>query len=404
MQVVISGDGNGNIAVRVPYHAETVAALRSVPDRRWVPSDKVWLVPDTRRHGEALMGALWKSGLFEHLDSGAPEVDASKQGRPVLGSHAKIHETIHNRIVALHYSERTEEAYSQWIARFLSYAQPQRYDDIDTDDVNRFLTYLAVEKQVSASTQNQALAAVIFLFRHVFGREIGELQDVVRARRPERLPVVLTREEVRAVCSYLSYPYRLMASLMYGTGLRPNECLHLRVQDIDFEKAEILVRNGKGGNDRITMLPGSLTEAVRQQLDDVRETHRKDMQAGCGHVPLPDALDRKYPNASKEWRWQWVFPQKNRWRNSEAGKEGRHHIDPSLVQRAMKNAVQQSGITKRAGCHTLRHSFATHLLENGYDIRTVQELLGHKDVKTTMIYTHVLNRGPSGVRSPADSL
>jgi site-specific recombinase XerD len=238
-------------------------------------------------------------------------------------------------------------------------------------EVNAFLTSLAVKAKVSASTQNQALSAILFLYRHVLGREVGDLSEVIRARKPTRLPVVLTRDEVKAVLANLSGNKWLMASLMYGAGLRLMECLRLRVQDIDFSSNEILVRDG---ND------------------------------GWGRVPMPDALDRKYPNAPKEWRWQWVFPQENRWRNAKTGEEGRHHVDESLVQKAVRTAVARAGPMKRASCHTFRHSFATHLLEGGYDIRTVQELLGHKDVKTTMIYTHVLNRGPSGVRSPVDGL
>lgn len=271
-------------------------------------------------------------------------------------------------------------------------------------EINAFLTHLAVKEKVSASTQNQALSALLFLYRHVIGREVGDLGEVIRARKPTRLPVVMTREEVKAVLANLSGDKWLMASLMYGAGLRLMECLRLRAQDIDFLRNEILVRDGKGAKDRITMLPESLKGPLQHHLKKVKTIHERDLADGWGSVQLPMALDRKYPNAPKEWRWQWVFPQENRWKNQKTGEEGRHHVDESLVQKAVREAVMKAGLTKRASCHTFRHSFATHLLESGYDIRTVQELLGHNDVKTTMIYTHVLNRGPSGVRSPVDGL
>jgi integron integrase len=257
---------------------------------------------------------------------------------------------------------------------------------------------------VSASTQNQALCALLFLYRHVLNREIGDLGEVIRARKPKRLPVVMTRDEVKSVLSQLTNDKWLMAALMYGAGLRLMECLRLRVQDLDFSRNEIIVRDGKGAKDRVTMLPESLKKPLQDHLRKVKAFHEKDLADGWGCVLLPDALDRKYPNAPAEWRWQWVFPQENRWRNPKTGEEGRHHTDESLVQKAVRDAVVKAGLTKRASCHTFRHSFATHLLEGGYDIRTVQELLGHSDVKTTMIYTHVLNRGPAGVRSPADTL
>jgi integron integrase len=271
-------------------------------------------------------------------------------------------------------------------------------------EINAFLTHLAVKRSVSASTQTQALSALLFLYRHVIGREIGELGDVVRARIPARLPVVMTREEVKAVFDRMSGVNWLMANLMYGAGLRLMECLRLRVQDIDFAARLILVRDGKGHKDRVTLLPEVVRKPLRNHLNDAVKIHRQDLHEGYGRVMLPDALALKYPGAASEWRWQWVFPQAGRWKNRNTGEQGRHHVHESLVQRAVKQAVAAAGLTKRATCHTFRHSFATHLLEAGYDIRTVQELLGHKDVKTTMIYTHVLNRGPSAVRSPADAL
>jgi integron integrase len=271
-------------------------------------------------------------------------------------------------------------------------------------EINAFLTHLAVKERVAASTQNQALSALLFLYRHVLAREIGDLGEVIRARKPKRMPVVMTREEVKAVLDHLSGDKWLMASLMYGTGLRLMECLRLRVQDIDFSRKEILVRDGKGAKDRITMLPESLRAPLQDHLKRVKAIHERDLADGWGRVLMPEALDRKYPNAPKEWRWQWVFPQENRWKNTKTGEEGRHHVHESIIQKAVAGAVRKTGLTKRATCHTLRHSFATQLLEGGYDIRTVQELLGHKDVKTTMIYTHVLNRGGKGVKSPVDEL
>jgi integron integrase len=271
-------------------------------------------------------------------------------------------------------------------------------------EINAFLTHLAVKENVSASTQNQALSALLFLYRHVLGHEIGDLGEVIRAKKANHLPVVMTREEVKAVLSKFRGGKWLMASLMYGAGLRLMECLRLRIQDIDFSRNEILVRGGKGQKDRVTMLPESLKKPLQDYLRRVKAMHEGDLCDGCGQVPLPDALDRKYPSASREWRWQWVFPQENRWTDPKTGEQGRHHADESILQKAFKQAVEEAGLTKRATCHTLRHSFATHLLEAGYDIRTVQELLGHTDVRTTMVYTHVLNRGGRGVKSPVDDL
>ncbi len=305
---------------------------------------------------------------------------------------------------ARHYSRRTEQAYCLWVRRYIRFHGLRHPREMGEAEINAFLTHLATEREVSASTQNQALSALLFLYRNVLQRPVGDLGGVVRARRPRRLPVVLTRDEVAAVLDYLDGDLRLMASLMYGAGLRLNECLGLRVQDLDFARGEIVVRGGKGDKDRVTVLPQALRPQLRAHLATVKRIHKADLAAGWGAVELPDALARKYPHASTDWRWQWVFPQRRRWRDPRSGHEGRHHLHETVVQRAMKEAVGASGTTKRAGCHTLRHSFATHLLETGYDIRTIQELLGHKDVRTTMVYTHVLNRGGLGVRSPLDGL
>lgn len=303
-----------------------------------------------------------------------------------------------------HYSRKTEDAYRSWVIRFVRYHNLKHPEDMGEKEINAFLSHLAIRRRVSASTQNQALSALLFLYRHVLGRGIGDLGDVIRARKPKRLPIVLTREEVRDVMSRLHGQIWIIACLMYGAGLRLNECLRLRVQDIDFRTNNITVRSAKGAKDRITMLPQAAKQPLLDHLRRVKVIHEKDLADGFGKVELPHALARKYPNAPWEWRWQFVFPQKNRWKNRRTGEQGRHHLDESIVQKAVKTAVRDAGIVKRATCHSLRHSFATHLLENGYDIRTVQELLGHKDVRTTMVYTHVLNRGGKGVLSPMDTL
>ena len=316
----------------------------------------------------------------------------------------KLLDQMREALTSRHYSRHTEESYCSWVKRFIVFHNKRHPLEMAEAEINAFLTHLAINKKVSASTQNQALSALLFLYRHVLHREIGNLGEVIRARKPQRVPVVLTREEVKAVMNYLTGSKRLMASLMYGAGLRVMECLRLRIQDIDFARSEITVRSGKGDKDRVTMLPQSLTNSLQEHLRKVRAIHEKDLREGWGRVTMPDALDRKYPNASAEWRWHWVFPQENRWKNPKTGNEGRHHIDESLIQKAVRDAVAKASLIKRATCHTFRHSFATHLLESGYDIRTVQELLGHSDLKTTMIYTHVLNRGPAGVRSPVDEL
>jgi integron integrase len=271
-------------------------------------------------------------------------------------------------------------------------------------EICAFLASLAVERKVAASTQNQALAALLFLYREVLNRSMEGMETGVRAKRPERLPIVLTREEVRTVLKNMTGTAHLVANLLYGSGLRLLEALQLRVKDLDFDGGEIRLRDGKGRKDRITMLPVRLQTPLREHLDRVRILHQKDLVEGAGRVMLPDALKEKYPNADREWGWQWVFPASSRYLDRTCGIQRRHHLHESAVQREMKEAVRKSGIAKPASCHTLRHSFATHLLETGYDIRTVQELLGHKDVRTTMVYTHVLNKGARAVRSPADQL
>jgi integron integrase len=328
---------------------------------------------------------------------------ADKPKTPIAARQPKLLDCLREALRSRHYSRRTEQTYCAWVKRFIYFHNVRHPKEMSEPEINAFLTHLAIKEKVSASTQNQALSALLFLYRHVLGREIGDLGEVIRARKPKHVPVVMTRDEVKAVLGHLTGDTWLMASLMYGAGLRLMECLRLRVQDIDFARNEITVRDGKGAKDRITMLPESLAKPLQDHLRKVKVTHEKDLAEGWGQVQMPMALDRKYPKAPVDWRWQWVFPQEKRWKNIKSGNQGRHHMDESLVQKAVKDAVANAGLTKRATCHTFRHSFATHLLEGGYDIRTVQELLGHKDVKTTMIYTHVLNRGPAGVRSPVDT-
>ncbi len=388
---ILALDGK-SLSVGIPYDERLLPVVRSLPGRRWNAARKAWLLPGTPETAEALLRGLYGTGLFNR------ETD-----KPPCAATSLLDE-YERSLAARHYSPRTRRVYRAWVERFLAgigSADPCGWTEAD---INRFLTRLAAQERVSSSSQNQALAALLFLFRTVLNRTVQDLGNVIRARKPKRLPVVMTRSEARAVLERLTGDRRLAAFLLYGSGLRLNECLGLRVQDIDFEGNKILVRNGKGAKDRITMLPGSIQPDLRKHLARVRSIHEGDLAAGWGQAPLPGALDRKYPNASKDWKWQWVFPQERRWVNRETGREGRHHMDDSLLQRAVKAAARAAGLSKRVSCHTFRHSFATHLIESGYDIRTVQELLGHSDVKTTMIYTHVLNNGPLGVKSPVDNL
>jgi integron integrase len=327
------------------------------------------------------------------------------EGPPVpRRSGARLLDRVREAIRTRHLSPRTEEAYVFWIRRYIVFHGRRHPSELGAPEVTRFLSNLATAGRVSASTQNQALSALLFLYRWVLNVNLPWLDGLVRAKRPARVPVVLSREEVGAVLTHLDSARWLMAALLYGAGLRLLECLHLRVKDVDLARGEILVRAGKGNRDRRTMLPQTIRRHLAAQLTEVRDLHERDLARGAAFVALPHALARKYPNASRELGWQWVFPAARIHRDSETGELRRHHYHESALQRAVKQAVAQAGIIKPGGCHTFRHSFATHLLEDGYDIRTVQELLGHRDVRTTMIYTHVLNRGGRGVVSPVDRL
>jgi integron integrase len=315
----------------------------------------------------------------------------------------KLLDCVRDAIRARHYSRRTEEAYLLWVRRFIVFHGKRHPRELGEAAVVAFISSLA-NRDVSASTQNQALSAVLFLYEVVIGQKLPWMDGIVRAQRSARLPVVLSREEVAGLLVRLRGPVWLMASLMYGSGLRLGECVELRVKDISFDRGELTIRHGKGGKDRVTMLPAALRTPLAEHLGRVKAQHDADLAAGRGSVALPGSLCAKYPNAAREWAWQWVFPATRFYLDRTAGERRRHHLHETVVQRAVKDAVRSAGIPRPATCHSLRHSFATHLLEAGYDIRTIQELLGHRDVSTTMIYTHVLNQGGRGVRSPFDQL
>lgn len=374
---------DGRIVVRFPYSPDRVEKIKSIPGRRWHHKEKFWSIPND----ETLICAL--------KDSFAEDRRPALTGTPI--------ERLRAAARARHFSPRTEQAYVEWTLRFLQ-RFGQSLEGCGEREISAFLTDLAVKGRVAASTQNQALHALLFFFKEALGKEIGLIDGVTYAKRPEKLPIVLSPEEVRAILAKMSGVPKLMASVLYGSGLRLMECCELRVKDIDFDRNQILVRNGKGGKDRRTMLPAALKEPLKAHLAQVKRQHDEDLEKGLGRVQLPHALARKYPNAPAEWAWQWVFPATSHYVDRETGERRRHHLHESVLQRAFKEARLASGVSKQAGCHTLRHSFATHLLEAGYDIRTIQELLGHKDVATTQIYTHVLNRGGFGVQSPADRL
>jgi integron integrase len=316
----------------------------------------------------------------------------------------RLLDQLRGRLQTLHYSIRTEQAYVDWVKRFILFHNKRHPKEMGAAEVTRFLTHLAVQRHVAASTQNQAKAAVLFLYREVLGVELPWLNDVIAAKVPRRLPVVLTEREVKSLLMGLNGTNWLVASMLYGTGMRLLEGLRLRVKDIDFERRELLIREGKGNKDRVTVLPENLLVPLRARLDKTRTLHNKDLDAGFGEVHMPQALDVKYPKAGKHWGWQYVFPSGQRSVDPRTGVERRHHLSEQSIQRAIALAARQAGIDKPCSPHVLRHSFATHMLQSGYDIRTVQELLGHAHVNTTQIYTHVLNKGGRGVLSPFDKL
>jgi len=371
------------------------------PDARGtIGGDRSGAGPPSRASSQTGRGAAPAPGSLGAPGGERKGSSPSAAGRP---APPKLLVRLRRAIRLHHYSPRTEMAYVGWVRRFVKFHGTRDPALMGEPEISSFLTDLATRQNVSASTQNQALGALLFLYREVLRRRIAWMDDVVRAKDPGRLPVVLTPIEVKLVMGHLKGDAWLVCMLLYGAGLRLREALELRVKDVDFGRREIRLRAGKGGKDRVTVLPEAVRDRLEAHLVRVERRHRKDLAWGGGAVELPGALDRKLPGAPKEWPWQWVFPATRTFRDEGTRELRRHHLDPSGIQRAFHAAVLASGIAKRATCHTLRHSFATHLLEGGADIRTVQELLGHSDVRTTMIYTHVLNRGGLGVRSPADS-
>ncbi len=315
----------------------------------------------------------------------------------------KLLDQLRDQIRIKQYSPRTEKTYSQWVREYILFHKKRHPREMAIPEINQFITHLVVERKASASTQNQAISAIIFLYRHVLKINLDEAAlNFVRPQKAKRVPTVLSKNEVRIIINAMQDQYKLMVQIMYGGGLRLMECMRLRVKDIDFENHQIIVYDGKGGDDRVTILPDSLIIPLRQHLASVKQTHQKDLAAGFGSVYMPYGLDKKYPTASSDWLWQYVFPASTLSIEPETGITRRHHLHETALQKAIKAATRAARVDKRVSPHTFRHSFATHLLQNGYDIRTVQELLGHKDVKTTMIYTHVLQRGGLAVRSPLD--
>lgn len=331
----------------------------------------------------------------------AQSVDSSGRSEPEI-KRPRLREQLREAIRRRNYSRRTEQSYWYWIRWFIRHNGLRHPAELGEAEVEAFLSWLATERNVAAATQNQALSALLFLYKDLLGKELPWFKGLVRAKRPVRIPTVLSRAEVQRLLAQMDGVKWLMASLLYGAGLRQIECLQLRVKDVDFAYRQILVRDGKGAKDRVTMLPEQAVQPLQAHLGRVRALHQRDLAAGHGEVRLPFALSRKYPNAGREWVWQFVFPSGVLSADPESGVIRRHHVFPDTLGRAVTAAASKARIIKRVSCHTLRHSFATHLLEGGYDIRTVQELLGHSDVSTTMIYTHVLNKGGRGVQSPLD--
>ncbi|MBQ7158474.1 MAG: integron integrase [Treponema sp.] len=414
MTITITSHNDTNIAISFngQFSSKMLDAVRSVPNRTYNPEQKIWLIPDNQQSADTLLRNLYETDEF-NISNAESDNSVQKPQFPnenTVNKSTPSHQNNHTHelqklkeiLITRHYSPRTIENYLFWAKFFL-----RTYKDtlfLGQNQINEFLTNLAVKQNMSASTQNQALAALLFFFRFVRNEDTKNFANVIHAKNKKRAPVVLSKEEVHTILSRLEESKQLAAEILYGTGMRLNELLCLRILDIDFDRNEITIRYGKGGKDRRVMLPKSLVPKLKAHIADVKAIHEKDLADGWGKVLLPSNVANRSPDSAKEFRWQWLFPQKNRWKNRKTGEEGRHHMDESILQKAVKNAVREAGIVKNASCHTFRHSFATHLLENGYDIRTVQELLGHSDVRTTMIYTHVLNKGAKEVQSPLDEL
>jgi len=343
--------------------------------------------------------------LKKSISYEAPEKDEKQnENHPPVHSWHQAKLLFASRMRLRHYAYNTEKTYQEWIRRFIQYTGLRSPLNAETKHVEKFLTYLAVERKVTSSTQNQAFNALLFLYREILGREFKDFRNTIRAKKSSRVPVVLTKKEIKKIVDCIPERLKLPLKLIYASGIRLTECVRLRVKDLDFGNHSLIVRSGKGDRDRVTLLPEFLHDSLKQHLKMVKETHENDLSKGYGAVFLPDALGKKYPEADREWVWQYVFPSANLSVDPRSGIVRRHHMGQQILQRAMRKAVKSAGVEKSASIHTLRHSFATHLLQAGYDIRTVQDLLGHKDVNTTMIYTHVLKYGPSGVKSPAGFL
>jgi integron integrase len=396
----------GRLAVILPYSPERVEKIKTVAGRRWDKERKHWSVPLYDKAVERLM-QLFEGEQVLVAPGLGPASTTSKEPEVSIAAAMEISgliKMLRSAIRSRHFSPATEAIYASWAERFMRRNAGTPLEKLGETEITSYLSHLASDHNVAASTQNQALHALLFFFKEVMGREIGLLDQVVRAKRPVRLPVVLTKEEVSAILGCMSGTPHLMAMVLYGGGLRLMECCTLRVKDLDFAKNQILIRAGKGNKDRYTILARMATEPLQKHLAAVKAQHEEDLRRGRGRVAMPNNLDKKYPNAGKEWAWQWVFPATCHYEDMTTGESRRHHLHETVLQKAFKEARLRSGVGKAAGCHTLRHSFATHLLEAGYDIRTIQELLGHNNVSTTMIYTHVLNKGGRGVVSPADDL
>jgi integron integrase len=379
---------------RVSQYLESLAADEKIAD---------WQVKQAA-DAVILYAEQYLKKPLQQITSSLKEPGANSASQKESLSWGHILEEAKNLIRLRHYSLSTEKTYLGWIARFKTYLRDPEPHLLEANDVKKYLTHLALHDRVSASTQNQAFNALLFLFRHILHVEMDDLTSVARAKRKMNLPVVLSRDEVKKLFSFLDGPYLLMAQLMYGCGLRLTECLRLRIKDVDFENDLLMVRSGKGEKDRALMIPEKIKEELVKHVASVKEIHDRDVEIGYGEVSLPDALEKKYPSAPREWSWQWVFPAQKLSIDPRTGMVMRWHIHPAAIQRAVKEAVVEASLPKKASCHTLRHSFATHLLEAGHNIRTIQELLGHKHVNTTMIYTHVIRKKPCEVRSPLDGL
>jgi len=408
--IKISADIPGRIKVVFSYNPEYVAKIKMVKAHRWHPEEKYWSFP----YSKPVLKEILSAFAGEDLDidpSLQPLISQNQDGKSTatgtwrkepLPTHNLLFNRVRDLIRLKHYSIRTEKSYLSWIQRYILFHNNRDPKEMANLEIESFLSHLAVDLKVSAATQNQAFNALLFLYKEVLKKELDDSINAIRAKKPRRLPTVMTKDETMKVIGAVPADHKLMVKLIYGSGLRLMECLRLRVKDIDFENNQILVRDAKGMKDRVTVLPDTLKPSLREHLERVKLVHQNDVAKGYGRVYLPYALERKYPNASLEWGWQYVFPSKGVSKDPRTEEVRRHHIHENNLQKAVKTAVRLVGITKPVNVHTFRHSFATHLLEANHDIRTVQELLGHKDVSTTMIYTHVLNKPGISIKSPLD--